>query len=230
MTGDAIQVDSSGVGILIGILEVQMSSTLVRVGGVAAVIASLLIVGQQAWGLAGGGVIEEGIGESALHTAQMLFMVFGVIGIALAQQRRAGVFAQIAALVAILGCVAMYGVALTEVTILPSLMETGSPLAKVAPPAMDIAALSSFITWAIGSLLLAVAVLVTKTLPRTPAVALVAGIVLGLALNGVVPGILIVYAIGFGWLGVAAVHQVGHDAVAVTASTDPTSGQEHAIR
>ena len=177
-----------------------------------------------------GGVIEEGIGESALHTAQMLFMVFGVIGIALAQQRRAGVFAQIAALVAILGCVAMYGVALTEVTILPSLMETGSPLAKVAPPAMDIAALSSFITWAIGSLLLAVAVLVTRVLPRTPAVVLVAGIVLGLALNGVVPGILIVYAIGFGWLGVAAVHQVGRDAVAVTASTDPTSGQEHAIR
>jgi len=95
---------------------------------------------------------------------------------------------------------------------------------------MDIAALSSFITWAIGSLLLAVAVLVTRVLPRTPAVVLVAGIVLGLALNGVVPGILIVYAIGFGWLGVAAVHQVGRDAVAVTASTDPTSGQEHAIR
>ena len=60
-----------------------MSSTLVRVGGVAAVIAGLLIVVQQAWGLTGGGVIEEGFGESALHTAQMLFMVFGVIGIAL---------------------------------------------------------------------------------------------------------------------------------------------------
>ena len=71
MTRDAGRVDSSGVGILIGILEVQMSSTLVRVGGVAAVIASLLIVGQQAWGLAGGGVIEEGMGESALHTAQI---------------------------------------------------------------------------------------------------------------------------------------------------------------
>ena len=207
-----------------------MSSTLVRVGGVAAVIASLLIVGQQAWGLAGGGAIEEGMGESALHTAQMLFMVFGVIGIALAQQRRAGVFAQIAALVAVLGCVAMYGAALTEVTILPSLVETGSPLAKVAPPALDIAALSSFITWVMGLLLLATAVLVTKVLPRIPAVLLGAGIVLGLALNGVVPGVLVVYAIGFGWLGVAAVKQTGQKAARVTASTDPASGQEHAIR
>jgi hypothetical protein len=212
------------------IQEVQMSSTLVRVGGVAAVIASLLIVGQQAWGLAGGGAIEEGMGESALHTAQMLVMVFGVIGIALAQQRRAGVFAQIAALVAVLGCVAMYGAALTEVTILPSLVETGSPLAKVAPPAMDIAALSSFIAWVTGLLLLAAAVLVTKVLPRTPAVLLGLGVILGLGLNSVVPGVLIVYAIGFGWLGVAAVHQAGHDAAAVTASTDPASGQEHAIR
>lgn len=207
-----------------------MSSTLVRVGGVAAVIAGVLIVGQQAWGLAAGGVLEEGMGESALHTAQMLFMVFGVIGIALAQQRRAGVFAQIAALVAVLGCVAMYGAALTEVTILPSLVETGSPLAKVAPPALDIAALSSFIAWVAGLLLLAAAVLATKVLPRTPAVLLGAGIVMGLALNGVVPGVLIVYAIGFGWLGVTAVQQAGHDAAAVTASTDPTGGQEHAIR
>ncbi len=206
-----------------------MSSTLVRVGGVAAVIASVLIVGQQAWGLAGGGV-EEGIGESALHTAQMLFMVFGVIGIALAQQRRAGVFAQIAALVAVLGCVAMYGAALTEVTILPSLVETGSPLAKVAPPALDIAALSSFIAWVAGLLLLAAAVLVSKVLPRTPAVLLAAGVVLGLALNGVVPGVLIFYAIGFGWLGVAAAQEAGNEEAALTGSTDHTSGQEHAIR
>ena len=121
-----------------------MSSTLVRVGGVAAVIASLLIVGQQAWGLAGGGAIEEGMGESALHTAQMLFMVFGVIGIALAQQRRAGVFAQIAALVAVLGCVAMYGAALTEVTILPSLVETGSPLGALDPLISAVRITSSF--------------------------------------------------------------------------------------
>ena len=148
----------------------------------------------------------------------------------MAQQRRAGVFAQIASLVAVLGCVAMYGAALTEVTILPSLVETGSPLAKVAPPALDIAALSSFIAWVTGLLLLAAAVVVTKVLPRTPAVLLGAGVVLGLALNGVVPGVLIVYAIGFGWLGVAAVSRAGHEEDGVTASTDPTSGQEHAIR
>jgi hypothetical protein len=90
--------------------------------------------------------------------------------------------------------------------------------------------LSSFIAWVTGLLLLAAAVLVTKVLPRTPAVLLGLGVILGLGLNGLVPGVLIVYAIGFGWLGVAAVHQAGHDAEGVTASTDPTSGQEHAIR
>jgi len=136
-----------------------MSSTLVRVGGVAAVIAGLLIVVQEAWGLPGGGVVQEGFAESAVHTAQMLFMVFGVIGIALAQQRKAGVFAQIAVLIAVLGCVAMFGTALTEITILPSLVETGSPLGETPPPAMDVAAMSSFVVWIAGLLALSAGVL-----------------------------------------------------------------------
>lgn len=207
-----------------------MSSTLVRVGGVAAVIAGLLVVVQEAWGLPGGGVVQEGFAESAVHTAQLLFMVFGVIGIALAQQRKAGVFAQIAVLVAVLGCVAMFGVALTEITILPSLVEAGSPLGQTPPPAMDVAAISSFVVWIVGLMLLSAGVLVTRVLPRIPAALLGGGLILGAVLREAVPGVLVVYAIGFGWLGVAAFRMAGRNSAIVTRSTEHTSGHQQPTR
>jgi hypothetical protein len=193
-----------------------MSKTLIRVGGVAAVIAALLIVVQQLWTALVTGPIED-LPDSIMYSSQLLLMVFGVIGIALAQQHRAGTFAQIAALVAVLGSVLWFAASLVEVTMLPSLMAAGSPLVDNPPTEMLVVGLAGFALYVIGLLLLSVSVIITKVLPWQPAVVLVGGLVLGLALDSVIPGILSVYAIGVGWLGVACVlaahRMVGKDEV-----------------
>lgn len=147
-----------------------------------------------------------------MYSSQLLLMVFGVIGIALAQQRGAGVFAQIAALVAMQGCVLWFGASLAEVTLLPSPMAAGSPLVDNPPAGLVIVGLASFVTYLVGLLLLSVSIIVTKVLPRQAAAVLGGGIVLALPFSSVVPGILAVYAIGFGWLGVACVRAANRTA------------------
>lgn len=197
-----------------------MSKTLVRVGGVAAVIAALLIIVQQLWTeLITDPGPQEYLTDSIMYSAQLLLMVFGVIGIALAQQRRAGVFAQIAALVAVLGCVLWFGASMVEVTLLPSLMAAGSPLVDNPPTELVIVGLASFVTYLVGLLLLSVSIIVTKVLPWQAAAVLGGGIVLGLPLSSV-PGILAVYAIGFGWLGVASLRSANRSVVKDDASAD----------
>src|SRR6478609_1418004 len=137
--------------------EQIMSKTLVRVGGVAAVVTALLI------------------------------------------------FAQVAALVAVLGCVWWFGASLAEVTLLPSLMAAGSPLVDNPPAGLVIVGLAGLVTYLVGLLSLSVSIIVTKALPWQAAAVLGGGIVLALPLSSVIPGVLAVYAIGFGWLGVAGV-------------------------
>jgi uncharacterized membrane protein len=63
--------------------EQIMSKILVRVGGVAAVIAALLIIAQQLWTELVTGP-QENLTDSIMYSSQLLLMVFGVIGIALA--------------------------------------------------------------------------------------------------------------------------------------------------
>lgn len=184
-----------------------MSSLLVRVGAVSAALAGLLIIGQEAWGLPTGGVIAEGRAESAVHTAQMLLLVFGIVGLYLVQQRVVGVFGQVATLVALLGTVTVFGAALTEVTILPELAESGSPLATEPPPVLGMIGLASFVLYVLGLLLFGIATWRAGVLPWRAGALLVVGLVLGLALNGVVPGVLALYGAALVWLGVAALQR-----------------------
>jgi len=176
------------------------------VGGVAAVVAALLIIAQQILtGLVTDPSPHAQLTDSIMYSTQLLLMVFGVIGIALAQQRRAGIFAQVAALVAVLGCVWWFGASLAEVTLLPSLMAAGSPLVDNPPAGLVIVGLAGLVTYLVGLLSLSVSIIVTKVLPWQAAAVLGGGIVLALPLSSVIPGVLAVYAIGFGWLGVAGV-------------------------
>jgi len=83
--------------------------------------------------------------------------------------------------------------------------------------------------YVLGLLLLSVAVLVIRVLPRWAAVLLGGGIVLGLVLQAVVPGILVVYAIGLGRLGMAAVTTAGHDGTGPELASPPmpTAAEKH---
>lgn len=189
-----------------------MSSLLVRVGAVSAALAGVLIIGQEAWALPTGGVLAEGRAESAVHTAQMLLLVFGIVGLYLAQQRAAGLFGQVATLVALLGTVTMFGAALTEVTIMPELADSGSPLATEPPPVLVTIGLASFALYLLGLVLFGVATWRAGVLPWRAGALLTVGIVLGVALNGTVPGVLAVYGAALVWLGVAALRRSGQPA------------------
>lgn len=181
-----------------------MSRMLIRVGGAAAVAAGGLSIAQQVWDVAVGG-LTEGRGESALHTTQMLLLVPAVVGLYLAQQRAMRGFGQLATVVALLGSTLMFGSALTEVTLLPELTAAGSPLAEDPGTTMTAVFLTSFVAWIAGLLLFGVATWRADVLPRPAAGLLVVGLLLGLALSRVVPGILVVYSAGLVWLGCAAV-------------------------
>lgn len=181
-----------------------MSRMLIRVGGAAAVAAGGLSIAQQVWDVAVGG-LTEGRGESALHTTQMLLLVPAVVGLYLAQQRAMRGFGQLATVVALLGSPLMFGSALTEVTLLPELTAAGSPLAEDPGTTTTAVLLTSFIAWVAGLLLFGVATWRADVLPRPAAGLLMVGLLLGLGLSGVVPGILVVYSAGLVWLGFAAV-------------------------
>jgi hypothetical protein len=180
-----------------------MSTIMIRFGGAAAAASGLLVIAQSAWDIAVGG-LQEGRAESSLHTAQMLLLVPGFMGLYLAQRQAMRTFGQIATLVAVIGSTLMFGSALTEVTLLPELTAAGSPLADDPGPTTNAVFLVSVALWIAGLLLFGVASWRAGVLPRPAAALLVLGFLVGLGLNGVVPGILAVYAAGLVWLGVAA--------------------------
>jgi hypothetical protein len=181
-----------------------MSKMLIRVGGAAAVVSGGLSIAQQVWGMAAGGVLTEGRGESALHASQMLLLVPAVLGLYLAQQRATRRFGQLATLVALLGSTLMFGSSLPEVTLVPELNAAGSPLADDPGTTAMVVFMVSFVAWVAGLLLFGVATWRAGVLPRPAAALLVGGLLLGLGLNGF-PGVLIVYSVGLIWLGFAAV-------------------------
>lgn len=180
-----------------------MSTILIKVGGAAAALSGAFAITQQIWDVAVGG-LAEGRGESALHTTQMLLLVPGVVGLYLAQRHAMRAFGQVATLVALLGGAMMFGAALTEVTLLPELTAAGSPLADDPGATTGAAFLVCFVAWILGLLLFGAATWRAGVLPRPAAALLVIGLLLGLGLSAIVPGILIVYSAGLIWLGIAA--------------------------
>jgi hypothetical protein len=153
-------------------MEVAMSQVIVKVGGVAAALAGVLIIEEEIRGFVVG--ISEGIGESAVHSTWLLLLVFGMFGMYLHQQRAAGVFGQIATLVALFGTVTLFGAALTEVTVLPALPKG---LIDKPPSALLVVFIGSFVAYVVGLVLFGIATWRARVLSRRAAALLVIGIV-----------------------------------------------------
>jgi hypothetical protein len=183
-------------------MEVAMSQVIVKVGGVAAALAGVLIIEEEIRGFVVG--ISEGIGESAVHSTWVLLLVFGLLGMYLHQQRAAGVFGQIATLVALFGTVTLFGAALTEVTVLPALPKG---LIDKPPSALLVVFIGSFVAYVVGLVLFGIATWRARVLPRRAAALLVIGIVLALTVKSSVPGVMVVFGLAWVWLGAATVIQ-----------------------
>jgi hypothetical protein len=186
-------------------MEAAMSKVIVKVGGVAAVLAGVLVAGEEVWGLAVGG-INEGMAESAVHSTWVLLLVFGVLGLHLHQQQAAGRFGQIATLAALFGTVTLFALALTEVTILPAL-PADSPLVDKPPPAMLVMFFVSFAAYIVGLLMFGIATWQARVLPRRAAALLVIGMLLALAGKSFIPGVMVFFGLAWIWLGAATVRQ-----------------------
>jgi hypothetical protein len=194
-----------------------MSKVIVKVGGVAAALAGVLIVGQEIWDVAVPGIPQEGLGESALHSTWVLLLVFGFLGLHLHQQHAAGVFGQIATLVVLFGTVMLFAASLPESTVLPALPKDSAML-DAPPPAMLAVFLVSFVAYVAGLLLFGIATWRARVLPRPAAALLVIGVVLALVLKSSVPGILAVLGVALAWLGAATVAR----ARTVATAAEPT--------
>jgi hypothetical protein len=202
-----------------------MSNVIVKVGGAAAVLAGLLIVGQEVWDLIAGPV-GEGPGESAVHSTWVLLIVFGLIGLYLRQQRETGMFGQIATLVALLGTVTLFGTALLEVLAVPAGDQGEVYLGSV--PVWMLVIFPSFALYVVGLLLFAIATWRARVLPRPAAAALAFGLLSGLTLKPFVPGVMAVFGIAWIWLGVATLRparaSVTQPEPTVLAGTQPAVG------
>ena len=182
-----------------------MSAVIVRTGGAATVGAGALLVGQVVWELAVG-PLGEGPGESAIHTTWMFLLVVGLFGMYLRQQRAFGRFGQIATLVAVMGTVLMFGLALLEVLVPVSADVPAVRLGDV--PVWMLVMFPGFALYALGLVLFAVASWRAAVLPRGAAATLVAGVLAGLTLKGVVPGAMAVLGVSWLWLGLATLRPV----------------------
>jgi hypothetical protein len=202
-----------------------MSNVIVKVGGTAAVLAGLLIVGQEVWDLITG-PIGEGPGESAVHSTWVLMLVFGLVGMYLRQQREVGIFGQIATLVALLGTVTLFGTALLEVLVAPGGDQDEVYLGSV--PVWMVVIFPSLALYVVGLLLFAVATWRARVLPRPAAAALALGLLAALTLKPFVPGVMVVFGIAWIWLGVATLRPARTPATqrepAVLAGTQPAVG------
>ena len=187
--------------------EAVVSKVIIKVGGVSAVLAGALIICQAVADVAIQDSMQRGMVAAAFRSGSALLLVFGLIGMHLRQQYSAGVFGEIATLVALLGSVTMFATSLPEATILPALPKD-SPLLDQPPATLLPVLIGSFVVYVVGLLLFGVAAWRARVLPRPAAVVLVTGVLLGAAAAPIVPGILALIGIALIWLGAATVAPV----------------------
>jgi hypothetical protein len=181
-----------------------VSTVMIKAGGVGAALAGVLVICQTVSDIAIVDIAQRGTVESAFRSASALLLVFGLIGMHLRQQHAAGVFGEIATLVALLGSATVFGMSLPEVTILPALPKD-SPLLQQPPSALLPVLIGSFVVYVVGLLLFGVATWRARVLPRPAALVLVIGVLLGTAAAPIVPGILALIGVALIWLGAATV-------------------------
>lgn len=185
-----------------------MSYPLIRLGAASAIAAGALLVASHIVDpLVGSPLPQENLAGLLLalaFTAHLPLLALGLVGLHLRQAEEAGRFGLASFAVALVGVLAMTGLVWKAWFVDPVLREQASALIDSEPELTAAGGLGSLLLYAVGLLLFAVATARAGVLPRAAAVVLAAGLVLAVPLEGVVPGILIVYPAALCWLGVAA--------------------------
>lgn len=185
-----------------------MSSPLIRLGAVSAVLGgTLLIVTHFVDPLAGSPRPETGVVGLALalaYTAHLPLFAVAVVGLHLYQSERAGRFGLLSTVVALVGVIAMAGPAWNGLFVDPVLRAEAPALAEQDFALTMTGGIVSLGLYALGLLLFAVATWRAAVLPRPAAALVAAGLVLAVPLEDMFPGVLVFYPAGLCWLGLAA--------------------------
>jgi hypothetical protein len=172
-----------------------MSSTLmIRVGGVAAVLAGSLRILSDSYELVFGRVTPGSTGDTvtaAAHATHLPLLVFAIIGVHLLQQRTVDAFGQLCTLVAIFGMMFLFGGAWAQSFLLPAQRAEGSAVVDDPGPLAIAGFLAATVLFVLGLLLWGVTILRARVLPAWPAVLLLVGLLGGALLKPVVDGALL---------------------------------------
>jgi len=188
------------------------SSTIIRLGELAAVVAGVLLVIAELMYLIVG---FEGSAESFTNASgfiqNVLFLLGGVLLagglVSLYAGRSGGALGSVAFLVAFVGTVLVAGVSWGTTFIVPALAREVPELVEAGPPGLVMfGEVLSFGLFSLGWLLFGVAVLRTRTYPRAAAVLLMVGSVLAFF---PFPFTVIPFGLAVAWMGLSLLSERG---------------------
>ena len=176
---------------------------LMRLGGVAAILAFALGLWQHVTQTIEGQAVETSrpiLGNLA-YSAQISLMCLVVVGVVITHRRSAKTFGGVAAAVALIGGVLWSGSARAQLA--GAVIENGGTVLPVLPDSAVIPTiLVTFTPYWLGLLLMAIAALRARVLPRAASVLVLVGVFLAL-LPVNAPNLFDVYAFGIAWWGIA---------------------------
>ncbi len=186
----------------------SLAGSLIRLGAVSATGAgALLVVNHIVDPLVGSPLPQEspvGMLLALAFTAHLPMLALGLVGLHLRQAPEAGAFGLVGLAGALVGVLAMAGLLWNAWFVDPVLREQAPALLESEPALTAAGGLVSLLLYAVGLLLFALATLRAGVLPRPAAALLAVGLVAAVPLEGVVPGVLLIYPAALCWLGVAA--------------------------
>jgi hypothetical protein len=182
----------------------RRADVVIVVGAVCSLLALTSRLVQEVWSIVAGEVVEIAapVPGTALYAMQILLTPLTVVGLYVCQQRAFAVFGQAAFVTALFGTVTWAAGAAHGM--LAVLANGGQSIDDISNGEL-LFVFIGFGSYVIGLVLFGVATWRAGVLPRWPAALVIAGIPLGLVLQSLVPGVLVLYSVGLAWLAVSAV-------------------------
>ncbi|WP_270887913.1 hypothetical protein [Pedococcus sp. 5OH_020] len=181
------------------------SVALVRTGGVAAVLAGVVMGVHEWWDDRVPGV-QEGVVPSSLHATWVGLMFVGFLGLSALQRPAFGRFGRVASRLAVAGTGCLFVLALNETWNFAR--SHGAPQADPPLPVMVVlfVVIGCYVA---GLMLFSIATIRAGVLPRAAGIFLLVSVLLKIFASGVLPGTLALMGVAFAAMGLTALRAVG---------------------
>jgi hypothetical protein len=191
------------------------SRGLARAGGVAAVLAGLVMGVHEWWDDRVPG-IQEGVVPSALHSTWVALMFVGFLGLTALQWQSFGRFGRLASRLAVVGSGSLFVLAMNETW---DFVRSDGASHGDPPLPMLVFIFAVFGCYVAGLLLFPLATIWAGVLPRAAGVFLLVSVLLKIFASGVLPGTLALMGAAFATMGLTALRA---DLSPTTAPAEPS--------